>query len=139
LRRAAETISAFGADPDLLTALADLEIRVSAFKQFEFATMEQGPAQSGNEMKPSVLKLLGSELRQRISELALAAMGPLAQAAGHGSTDEAGVLGSQVVGSFLSLRAATIYSGTSETQRNQISRWLMASADGGRTDQTKGE
>lgn len=127
LRRAAEAIVAFGDDRDSLAKLAELEIRVTAFEQFELATMEQGLDKPGAEASPSILKLLGSELRQQISQLALAAMGPFAQAGGLCAAGEAAARGEQVVGSFLSLRAATIYSGTSEIQRDQIGRVLATS------------
>jgi acyl-CoA dehydrogenase len=125
LRRAAETISAFSPDRELLVRLAELEIQVNAFEQYELAVIGQGITRAAIEMTPSTLKLVGSELRQRISELALAAMGPVTQAAGQNTIGEAAARDSQVVESYLSHRAATIYSGTSEIQRNQIARGLV--------------
>ena len=74
-----------------------------------------------------MLKLIGSELHQRIAELVVEAVGPYA-AAGSGAlglADGSVDIGARAMGKHLAVRAATIYSGTSETQRNVIARQLL--------------
>jgi acyl-CoA dehydrogenase len=79
-----------------------------------------------------VLKITASELNQQVAELALAIEGPYGAAAlaaqGLLSQNLAGEdvdHGALVMAQHLALRAATIYSGASETQRNIIAARLM--------------
>ena len=75
----------------------------------------------------SVLPRIGSELHQRVCELAMEAAGPQAGAAlaAIGLDGEALDRGARAMARHLCLRAASIYSGTSETQRNLIARQLI--------------
>ena len=77
-----------------------------------------------------MLKLIGSELHQRVCELAMEAAGPQAAAAlgAIGLDGEDLDRGARAMGRHLCLRAASIYSGTSETQRNVIARQLLGLA-----------
>jgi len=74
-----------------------------------------------------MLKLIGSELHQNMAELAMRAAGPASMAAripgglGDPDLDHAAWLTAK----HLSVRAATIYSGTSETQRNVIAKVML--------------
>jgi len=107
-------------EPALRTRLAGLEIELTAFEQLELAALAD-PATS------SMLKLVGSELHQRVAELALAIAGPMAIAplAALGLAGEAVDDGARVLAKHLAVRAATVYSGTSETQRDVIARSLI--------------
>jgi len=75
-----------------------------------------------------VLKLVGSELHQKIAELTMEVAGPHAAATMDildlGDPDLE--LGARAMAKHLSVRAATIYSGASETQRNIIAGRLLA-------------
>ena len=84
-------------------------------------------------MAPSMLKLVGSQLHQQVAELAMEIAGDAASA----TLDALGVaadlaggevldVGARAMARRLSLRAATIYSGASEMQRDIIARRLLA-------------
>lgn len=131
LRRTAQAAAEAGAalEPALRTRLAGLEIELTAFEQLELAALAD-PATS------SMLKLVGSELHQRVAELALAIAGPMAIAplAALGLAGEAVDDGARVLASHLAVRAATVYSGTSETQRDVIARSLIGAPRANRPD-----
>ena len=109
--------------------LAGLEIELLAFEPLELAALPSGRPGAADQTTPSMLKLIGSELHQKIAELIVEAAGPYAAAAmgALGLADEAVDLGAHAIAKHLAVRAATIYSGTSETQRNVIARQLLAS------------
>jgi acyl-CoA dehydrogenase len=89
--------------------------------------MPDGVPRAGDQTTPSMLKLLGSELHQRVAELAMEIVGaarapPLAL-----FHDEDGILadGARATAKHFATRAASIYSGTSETQRNVIAGAIL--------------
>lgn len=129
LRRAAEAIIGEGPsmEPALRGRLTALTIELEAFEQMELAFLSAcGPSLS-DQTAPSMLKLVGSELHQKVAELAMEATGPYAAAA-LASVGRAGFevdAGARAMAKHLAVRAATIYSGTSETQRNVIARHLL--------------
>jgi acyl-CoA dehydrogenase len=129
LRRATDAITAGGEsiEPSLLRRLTGLQIELDAFAQLELAALPTGRAEAGAAATPSMLKLIGSELHQRVCELAMEAAGPQAGAslAAIGINGEDLDLGARAMARHLCLRAASIYSGTSETQRNLIARQLI--------------
>ena len=85
----------------LLEALAFTELRTLAA---EASTGRPGP-------ESSILKIVGTEIQQAISELALDAAGPYAQpgAAAH----------------YFNLRKASIYAGSNEIQKNIIAKRIL--------------
>jgi acyl-CoA dehydrogenase len=74
---------------------------------------------------PSLLKLIGTETMQRATELAVLAGGARAayqlDATSHGALDEAAIS----MARYLNARAATIYGGSSEVQRNILARSVL--------------
>jgi acyl-CoA dehydrogenase len=135
LRHAAERLSGAGldADPDLRRRLARLAIDVDVFEQLELAALPSASPKPHDQIAPSMLKLVGSELHQRVAELVMEIAGDAA-AASLGAMGVAGKLGggevldvgARAMARRLSLRAATIYSGASEMQRDIIARRLLA-------------
>jgi acyl-CoA dehydrogenase len=129
LRRAAEAIVAAGAalEPSVRTRLAALEIELEAFEQLELVALPFGRPTPDDLAAPSMLKLVGSELHQKVSELAMEVAGAHSAAAlaaiGLAGADVDA--GARAMAKHLAVRAATIYSGTSETQRNVIARHLL--------------
>ena len=116
-----------GVEPAIRSRLAGLEIELAAFEQLELAALPTGRMAVGDQMSSSMLKLIGSELHQKVAELAFEVEGPYVAArlravTGYGGEVEAGA---RVMAKHLSMRAATIYSGSSETQRNVIARQLL--------------
>lgn len=126
-RARSAALAAEGLEPGLLRRLGEAELDLLAFEQSELAAMPDGVPRSGDQTTPSMLKLLGSELHQRVAELAMEIAGPFrlpAQALFH---DEDGDLadGARATAKHLATRAASIYSGTSETQRNVIAGAIL--------------
>ena len=129
LRRTAAAIAQAGEtlEPEVRSCLANLQIRLEAFQQLELAALPAGRVGPNDPAMASVLKLVGSELHQDIAQLAMQVSGPFAAANLHGLkfTDLDVESGARAMAKHLSVRAASIYSGTSETQRNLIAKHLI--------------
>jgi acyl-CoA dehydrogenase len=117
-------------EPSVRRRLAGLEIELHAFERLELAALDDGRPRADDVVGPSFLKLLGSELHQRVAELALEIAGPQALATLDvvGEADGPLVAGAEALAKHFSVRAATIYSGSSETQRNVLARSLIGAA-----------
>ncbi|WP_304170257.1 acyl-CoA dehydrogenase family protein [Phenylobacterium aquaticum] len=115
-------------EPAVRRRLAGLEIELEAFEQMELAALPAGRPRANDDLRPSMLKLTGSELHQKVAELAMEVAGPYATASleALGRIDPALDAGARAMGKHLAVRAATIYSGASETQRNVMARALLA-------------
>ncbi|KAF0175651.1 MAG: acyl-CoA dehydrogenase family protein [Hyphomonadaceae bacterium] len=125
LHRGAQALAASGdLDDGLHARLAGLQIELEAFAQLEQDALPSGRPRANDDANPSMLKLIGSELHQKVAAFALDVFGPMAMAPRH-SRDEAMEDGAHAMAKYLAVRAATIYSGTSETHRNIIARWMM--------------
>lgn len=137
LRRTAEALNRAGpnAEPDLRLRLASLAVDLDAFEQLELSALPSGRPGPHDAVAPSMLKLIGSQLHQQVAELAMEIAGNSAAAAldALGVADglaggEALDAGARAMARRLSLRAATIYSGASEMQRDVIARHLLGAA-----------
>lgn len=111
-------------EPDLRRRLVEAEVDLLAFEQTELAALPDGLPRPGDQAAPSMLKLIGSELHQRVAELAMEIEGgyraPALAALIEGMDEDPLAVGARTMAKHLATRAATIYSGTSETQRNVI-------------------
>jgi acyl-CoA dehydrogenase len=116
-----------GLEPGLLRRLSEAELDLLAFEQSELTAMPDGVPRAGDQTTPSMLKLLGSELHQRVAELAMEIAGPYRLPAQGLFQDEGGDLadGARATAKHLATRAASIYSGTSETQRSVIAGAIL--------------
>jgi alkylation response protein AidB-like acyl-CoA dehydrogenase len=112
-------------DPSFRRRIARLEMRYRAVSMVNLRNLAS--AQLGRAPGPesSILKLVGTELYQEITELCMDAMGQGAMA-WQTSPEAAVPKHEQWVGSqFNYLRAATIYGGSNEVQRNIISKAVL--------------
>jgi acyl-CoA dehydrogenase len=114
-------------EPAIRSRLAGLEIELAAFEQLELAALTAARTAAGDQTFSSMLKLVGSELHQKVAGLAVEVEGPYAAASLHAVGGDRGEVevGAHVMAKHLAVRAATIYSGSSETQRNVIARQLL--------------
>lgn len=126
-RARAAALSTDGLEPALLRRLAEAELDLLAFEQTELSAMPDGVPRAGDQTTPSMLKLLGSELHQRVAELAMEIAGPYRLPAFAQFHDEDSGLadGARATAKHFATRAASIYSGTSETQRNVIAGAIL--------------
>ncbi|QUD90103.1 acyl-CoA dehydrogenase family protein [Phenylobacterium montanum] len=115
-------------EPTIRPRLAQLMIELEAFEQLELAALPGGRPLAGEQTTPSMLKLVGSELHQKVAELAAEVAGPYAAAAlpALGLASDALDAGARAMAKHLDVRAASIYSGSSETQRNVIAGRMLA-------------
>jgi acyl-CoA dehydrogenase len=126
LDRAARALAAAGpnAEPALRSRLAMLEIELETFAGLEQAALPNGRPDSARKALPSMLKMIGSELHQRVTLLGIdiacvgGAPAPQCGELGDPHLDAA----ERFMARYMAVRAATIYSGSSETQRNVIAR-----------------
>lgn len=126
-RARAAALATDGLEPALRQRLVEAEVDLLAFEQTELAAMPDGVPGPGDQTTPSMLKLLGSELHQRVAELAMEIVGParLPTLALFHDDDVELADGARATAKHFATRAASIYSGTSETQRNVMAGALL--------------
>jgi acyl-CoA dehydrogenase len=116
---------------DLGSKLADAECRIDAIEAMELRTLAAATrGEAPNPIQPSIGKILGTETKQLLTELHLQIAGLAASArvemadAGQGPLPlpEQAMFG---MTSYLNDRAASIYAGTNEVQRNLIAAQLL--------------
>jgi acyl-CoA dehydrogenase len=116
---------------DIARQLADAECRVDALHALEQQVLAARIRGIESPVAPSVGKLLGTELKQFITEIGVGIAGvygaarlPMADCADHAlAMPEDAVF---AMSSYLNDRAASIYAGTNEVQRNLIAQHLLA-------------
>jgi acyl-CoA dehydrogenase len=114
-------------EPDLRARLSALSVELDAYEALELHTLSRGPVDAHDPRGSSMLKLVGSELHQKIAELAMEIAGPGAAAQMSCIAAECPWIGTgaRAMAKHLSVRAASIYSGTSEIQRNVMGRHML--------------
>jgi len=125
-------------DPDFSARLADLRIRTDVLEVLEFKVMARLSGGQSVGSAASMLKVLGTELSQAVSTLALDLAGPLGlpyqphagmpgapvefftpPADGHVTGDPADAIAPLL---YLNDRAGSIYAGSNEIQRNILAK-----------------
>lgn len=105
----------------LRLALAELHSRLDALQALELATLRERQRGESDAVAPSIGKLLGSELKQQLTELHLRIAGPAAAWRGPVPDDDAAFAAT----AWLNDRAASIYAGTNEVQRQLVANHLL--------------
>lgn len=116
---------------DCARALADAECRIDALHALEQQVLAARIRGDEVPVAPSMGKLLGTELKQFLTEIGVTLAGaygaarlPMADCAQHALTmPEDAVF---AMSTYLNDRAASIYAGTNEVQRNLIAQHLLA-------------
>jgi alkylation response protein AidB-like acyl-CoA dehydrogenase len=112
-------------DPLMLSELAALEIETLALEYTQLRILSRlSLGESVGDSAASLLKLKGSDLFQRATELAMRAIGPYAvpEQAGEAIGPEHA---STATARFLNARARSIFGGTSEIQRGILARTVL--------------
>jgi alkylation response protein AidB-like acyl-CoA dehydrogenase len=119
------------ADRRFRRRLLELEFEIDALEMLELRSLHN--AMQGAELgyEASLLKLLGSTMRQEVLQLGRDVMGPSASIMPSDAAPQIAEGRSRnIVGDGLIFRAASIYGGTNEIQRNIMAK-LLLSLDGG--------
>jgi alkylation response protein AidB-like acyl-CoA dehydrogenase len=108
-----------------------LEIELKALEVTQMQILERA-GRRGNEPDPasSILKLRGSQLQQRASELLMELEGPEAQRAISDVTDpyakaEEDLAAAAALNNYLNFRKVSIYGGSSEIQKNIVAKTIL--------------
>jgi len=140
LRARLRRLKRFAREQDLLAdaafraKLADAEVRLDALEATELRMVSAFSAgQPPSLAQAGQMKVQGTELRQRLTEIAVEALGPYtlpwqpAREALWPSNEPVGPgFGPVAVGQYLNDRAASIYAGSNEVQRNIMAGALLA-------------
>lgn len=113
---------------DFASRLARLEIALDALETYELRVMAAGAQGASRAYDASILKILGSEVKQKIHMLGIEALGSLAAAwPDEAAPSHPSGAGRYLVVDALFFRAASIYGGSNEIQRNIVAKSLLKS------------
>jgi len=121
------------ADPAFRQRVAQLEVDMKALEITQYRVVSAYDKAKGGRPDPlsSVLKVKGTELLQATTELAVDVAGPMAtpiwaeELAAMNEPDDLLEASSAATGSYLFLRAASIYGGTNEIQKNILTKAVL--------------
>jgi len=117
-------------DPLFAAKVADLDIELMALEMTVLRVLARADAAPGPEA--SVLKVRGTEIQQRLTELMVEAAGPLAlpfdpaylaSAAPHSVIDDD--FAAPLLSHYFNYRKTSIYGGSNEIQRNIIAQMIL--------------
>jgi alkylation response protein AidB-like acyl-CoA dehydrogenase len=120
-------------DPAFRQRVAQLQVDMKALEITQYRVVSAYDKAGGGRPDPlsSVLKVKGTELLQATTELAVDVAGPMAtpiwaaELAAMNEPDDMLEASSASVGSYLFLRAASIYGGTNEIQKNILTKAVL--------------
>ena len=113
-------------DPQFQMRLSNIEIELKALEYTELRVIAS--LSSGDTPGPesSLLKIKGTEIQQLLQELRMEAIGGYAGSVGEENhTNELQKYGSRARSAYMYGRAATIYGGSNEVQRNVIAKAVL--------------
>jgi alkylation response protein AidB-like acyl-CoA dehydrogenase len=119
------------ADPSFASKLAEVEIDLTALEFTELRALAAETRGHAPGPEASILKIRGTEIQQRISELAVEAVGHYGFPKGPAEDDASPetlvgpVYAAGVVDNYLQLRKTSIYGGSNEIQRNIIAKMVL--------------
>jgi alkylation response protein AidB-like acyl-CoA dehydrogenase len=124
--------AALAADRDFARKLVELDIELQGLMMTEHRVMSQLAQGQNPGPASSLLKARGTEMAQRITELGIEALGfyvapfePEARKQGANVKPVVPDHGLVFMPQYLNTRAATIYGGSSEVQRNIMSKLIL--------------
>ncbi|KTE77791.1 acyl-CoA dehydrogenase family protein [Sphingopyxis sp. A083] len=118
-------------NPFFKRKVAELEIDLTALEFTELRSLAGANAGKGPEPESSLLKIKGSEIQQRLTELTLEAVGHYGAPyfRGFGEGDNEHPIGPdyahRAAPTYFNMRKTTIYGGSNEIQRNIIAKMVL--------------
>ncbi|RZA33268.1 MAG: pimeloyl-CoA dehydrogenase large subunit [Lysobacteraceae bacterium] len=107
-------------DPVFASRIAQVEIELRALEITNLRVIFAEARQQAPGPEASLLKIRGTEIMQRISELQIELLGAQALAFGDGSGERA-----RATAAYLNLRKLSIFGGSNEIQRNIIAQMIL--------------
>ncbi|MES1197305.1 MAG: acyl-CoA dehydrogenase family protein [Pseudomonadota bacterium] len=119
-------------DEDFTRKIAELEIDLSALEMTELRVLANEQAGKGPGVESSLLKIKGTEIQQRLTELTMEAVGNYAApyfrgfpAQGANDFPIGPDYAHQAAPTYFNWRKASIYGGSNEIQRNIIAKMVL--------------
>jgi alkylation response protein AidB-like acyl-CoA dehydrogenase len=120
-------------DPDFARKVSQLEIDLAALEITELRTLAGEQAGRGPGPESSILKIKGTEIQQRLTELTLEAVGYYGAPYRGGMGEDPGTNTHPVgpdyaihaAGTYFNMRKTSIYGGSNEIQRNIIAKMIL--------------
>ncbi|MDX2234260.1 MAG: acyl-CoA dehydrogenase family protein [Hyphomonadaceae bacterium] len=117
-------------DDDFKKKIAELEIDLSALEYTELRVLANESAGKGPGVESSLLKIKGTEIQQRLTELAMEAVGnytmPYFRSMGEGNEKGVGPDYARMTAPhYFNMRKTSIYGGSNEIQRNIIAKMVL--------------
>ena len=119
-------------DEDFERKIAELEIDLAALEMTELRVLANEQAGKGPGVESSLLKVKGTEIQQRLTELTMEAVGNYAAPYFRGfPKDGANTFpigpdyAAQATPAYFNFRKASIYGGSNEIQRNIIAKMVL--------------
>ena len=115
-------------DQAFIRKIADAELELTALEYTELRTLAKDSAGKGPGAESSILKIKGTDLQQRVTELAMEAVGYYANP--HIGTSLSNEFvgpdyATNLSGTYFNFRKASIYGGSNEIQRNIIAKMVL--------------
>jgi alkylation response protein AidB-like acyl-CoA dehydrogenase len=105
-------------------AAIEIELKALEITQLRLLDAMRTSGQ-GPDVRASIVKVKGTELRQAASELLLQAAGPRAWRRAADEFDDAADADTTIAATYFTLRAASIYGGSNEVQKNILGKHLL--------------
>ena len=117
-------------DKDFSRKIAELEIDLSALEYTELRVLASESAGKGPGVESSLLKVKGTEVQQRLTELAMEAVGnytmPYFRSFGDGNEGAVGPEYAKMTApTYFNMRKTSIFGGSNEIQRNIIAKMVL--------------
>lgn len=110
-------------DPLFASKIAQVEIELAALEITNLRVIFAEGSQRAPGPQASILKIRGTEIMQRISELQVEALGARALVFAHDDSGDEDV--PRATANYLNLRKLTIFGGSNEIQRNIIAQMIL--------------
>jgi alkylation response protein AidB-like acyl-CoA dehydrogenase len=122
--------STVAGDPVFRRKLTEVDIELTALEYTELRMLAAENAGKAPGVEASMLKIRGTEIRQRLNELLLEAMGAHASlhvsaARAHGDAAVAMPAAVGAADTYFNMRKITIFGGSNEIQRNILSKAVL--------------
>ena len=121
--------SELAADADFMRSIAETEIELRALERFELGALMQAEQGESPGVAANVLKIRGTDLQQKISELLVRGLGdyalPYLPEALEAGWNEEPLVHADAPGlapAYFNMRKTSIYGGTNEIQRNIVTK-----------------